>query len=358
MMDKKGVIEVQFNWIFIMIVGAIILLFFISIVVQQHKASEKKIAFDISSDMASIFSGAQISVNTEHSVEIPPLDIFFECDEQTLYSAYRIKDSELPLGESLIIFSPSYILGNGRNIITWSVDWNVPYRVMNFLYLTTDRARYIFLNDTQGYGQELYDSVPDFLSKDIYHNVDQIDDKNNYKVRLITFDDVLSSFPGLVVPTNLQFMKDTDLSMIHIEPIASVGQESKISGKSNITYYIKNGTEFLRVGTTQAIGKASVYGAIYSENIENYNCNMKKAYLRLRLLTEIYHDRVEKLKGYYRQNPDPQNCEAKLDDVLYDLENIAGRGFTQSGVDGHYSDMVSIKQKNKQIQRYSCPVVY
>jgi len=58
---KKGVIEVQFNWIFILIIGAIILFFFFSIVKTQKTVSEKKISTTVRRDIRAILTGAGVS---------------------------------------------------------------------------------------------------------------------------------------------------------------------------------------------------------------------------------------------------------------------------------------------------------
>ena len=41
-MNKKGIIEIQFNWIFVLVVGAIILVFFFGFVQKQKSFAEEK----------------------------------------------------------------------------------------------------------------------------------------------------------------------------------------------------------------------------------------------------------------------------------------------------------------------------
>ena len=61
---KRAAIEVQFNWIFILIIGGIILMFFFGIVKSQKTVSEKKISGTVRRDMRAILTGSGISAGT------------------------------------------------------------------------------------------------------------------------------------------------------------------------------------------------------------------------------------------------------------------------------------------------------
>lgn len=364
MRSKKGIVEVQFNWIFILIVGAIILMFFISIVVQGSRTSNRKTAAQITFDMSSIFSGALVSTNTEHIVEIPPIDIYFECDNNTGYSSYRVSDSEAPIGDGLIVFSPSYVSGKGRELLTWSTDWNVPYRVSNFLYVTAPAHRYIIVEgSTPSQAQYVFDNLPDQMQKgaNVVTDLQNIDDKNNYKVTIvILYNSSIVNPEGaiFVVPPSLMTVSDDDLSLIYVEPILPhIATSIKETGM--VYFYKKNNTVFSYDGKSSFVGEASLYGSIYSENVENYNCNMQKAFKRLTYLTGIYEKKAENLLAYYNFYPDPQNCASKIGDAKTDLINILSISkFTESNVNTFYSYINDLKGHNKNIQRYSCPVIY
>ncbi len=90
--SKKASVEIQFNWIFILIAGGLILIFFFSIVMKQSEVSKSKIAASISVDMGSIFKGAQVGTDTEHLVDMPPVNLEFVCEDG--YSGYRVENAE------------------------------------------------------------------------------------------------------------------------------------------------------------------------------------------------------------------------------------------------------------------------
>jgi len=78
----------------------------------------------------------------------------------------------------------------------------VPYRVTNFLYITSPDIRYIIVDDDIGsysLADELNRTLPPdyiekrgkkrlFMNKELVDNTNDLGDKNNYKVKFIFFD--------------------------------------------------------------------------------------------------------------------------------------------------------------------------
>ena len=69
--NKKAMIEIQFHWIFILIVGAVILLFFATMIYRQKTVSETGISADVLVNLESIISGSMISTKTLNLLDIP-----------------------------------------------------------------------------------------------------------------------------------------------------------------------------------------------------------------------------------------------------------------------------------------------
>ena len=82
---KKGVIEVQFNWIFVLIVGAIILAFFVSIVMKQKDLSSGRLGTKLATDLETITTGAEVSVGTAQLIKVPNSLIEFQSPEDQLF---------------------------------------------------------------------------------------------------------------------------------------------------------------------------------------------------------------------------------------------------------------------------------
>ena len=123
MNQKKGAIEVSFNWLFVLIAGAIILLFFISLVNTQREKSETNIALTIKTELKSILIGASLSESRQLAIDLPKVDLRFICefdecdnfdisDSPSCYSQYEIGATGInEQTPSQIIFAPSQVLG-------------------------------------------------------------------------------------------------------------------------------------------------------------------------------------------------------------------------------------------------------
>ena len=74
MYSKKGVIEIQFNWIFVLIAGFIIITLFTTIIVKQRDVSEKSTNVMVLKNLDAILSGSEASAGTVNIVKIPETD--------------------------------------------------------------------------------------------------------------------------------------------------------------------------------------------------------------------------------------------------------------------------------------------
>ncbi|MBA3064130.1 hypothetical protein FP803_01700, partial [Candidatus Woesearchaeota archaeon] len=249
MKSKKGVISIQFNWVFILIAGVLILLFFGSLVFKGREASDTSIAGTILTNMQTILTGAEVSVRTINQIKIPNKEIKFNCDK------IFVGDIDDDITKNKIIFAPEVI--KGRTLLTWALDWNAPYHVTNFLYLTTPDIKYIFIEPLNDEEEELFNMLPDGINKKKEEDISNIKDTgNNFK--LVFFD---VSDPN--VPPNLGSVPDKRVSAISIN-----------SDSNEIEFYSKRGNEFKSTGTADYLGNPLVLGAMFSGSRDDYVCNV------------------------------------------------------------------------------------
>lgn len=140
MENKKGVVEVQFNWVFIVIIGAVILIFFVSMSMKQKGVSEQKLSVTIAEHMKTILTSAEVTEKSVNLITVPGKDIKYDCG-----SGFSV--SSMASFSPRIIFTPSLLKSQSQKLITWSLDWNVPFRVANFLYVTSPEVLYILVHD-------------------------------------------------------------------------------------------------------------------------------------------------------------------------------------------------------------------
>tara|TARA_Y100000310_G_scaffold291943_1_gene320283 strand:- start:18264 stop:19406 length:1143 start_codon:yes stop_codon:yes gene_type:complete len=380
MSKKRGVVEVQFNWIFILIIGGIILLFFLGVVRTQKKVAETKISATISTDLRAILSGVEVSTQTASLIGIPKAEIEYECQGYTVGGITGMR----PIAS----FSPNLIKSN--KLFSWALPWSIPYRAMNFIYLTSPEVRYIIVDDEPSNPDSpaklLNALLPQrfiaeegkerlLMNKEIVPNgaipsVADITDLNNYKVRFIFFSDPSS----ISLPPDLQNSKH-DITAIWIDPESSLPSEKKLEGYGTITYYYSDGTDFQEVSasvspspTTYYLGLPSLLAAVFAEDIESYNCNMERAFKKLGFITAIYFDKTSEMYDHF--NLLGSVCADTYDNAKTSLTAIEedsitlSKGLRQTEIEEIYNTAFSdlnpnsIFELNDQAQKLSCPEIY
>ena len=343
--NKKAAIEVQFNWIFVLIAGAMILAFFITIVVKQKFVSEQAISATVLTSLESILTGAKVSIGATNTIDLPPkTEIKFGCDE------YSIGDMPKQT-KTRIIFAPDLI--KGRKMVTWALGWSLPYRVTNFLYLTSPDVKYVIVGSGD-LAKEINKTLPDEISKEIASDIEdaeRIKYKNNYQTKFIFVD------TSGVITLDYSF-RNADVTAIQIIP------ESE-ANSGTIKFYEKdpaNPLNFKLIETTYYLKIESLIGAIFSGNAETYNCVMKKAFKKLSIITSIYQERSTALASYYSsQGSACDSYHSTLDiNEIADVSSVLSgpSPLELSSFTSLLNSVNSLKDQNKEAQLYSCALIY
>lgn len=342
---KRGAIEVQFNWLFILIAGAVILLFFGTIIAKQRASSEQKLSASLLVDLESIFTGSAVSKQALNFISIPNKEINFEgCD---FYYIGKKDEVDIKLKRDIkenVIFTPDLI--KGTRLTIWSLPWDIPYRVTNFLYLTSPQVRYIIIYDsgTSDFADKIEELLPpetltvDEEEYNVMFRQDSfaLNNLNNYKVKFVFLN---TDPPNNVLEDTFDDMDDEDVRAIKIDGNIDSG---------SIVFYIKDGKKFTKIGgmpqsTSYYYGKAALIGAIFAEDKNMYECAMQNAFRRMRVVSDVYYKRTNNLQN-------PPTCD--YFDSLSKLTAIKDAG-------GTFEQIITII-KNNQIteQDKNCPLVY
>ncbi|MBU0470169.1 MAG: hypothetical protein KKA62_01350 [Nanoarchaeota archaeon] len=279
-MKKKGQIQLTFSWIYILIAGAVILLFFIGLVVKQAKVSEEKLSLDITRILESIFAGAGVSEKTKNFIDAPGLSdytFFFNCEEGV--SEFGIKDRPAISQNSIDpVFVQKEI--NTIKIITWSLPYRLPFKVMDFLMVTSGNTKYYLTGGEDRFVNEFLNSTEGF-NREYISDLEEAKAGGEVAIRIIDSDG--SQVPTGNVPSSLASFEDSKVSAV------------VFSGTNQVDFYQKEGNRWkkLNKGAVRIISlggerDAAKYAAIFTENDQTYQCNMQKAFKRLSILAEVY----------------------------------------------------------------------
>jgi len=135
MYNKKG-IEITFSWIFAIIAGTLIFLFFVGFAADNMDLFGKLTAIRVSEEMNSAFTGLKtglVSTSLSFNKEVK---LQFKCigeKKEKLIVGWR---SGKNLYDNLV-FSPEEL--NGNEFLLMTKSWNVPYKVDNFIFISDKR---------------------------------------------------------------------------------------------------------------------------------------------------------------------------------------------------------------------------
>jgi len=356
-MNKKGILAVQFNWILVLIIGGLILLLFIAIVQKQRQVSEEEIAGTIQTDLQAILTSSQVSTGTASIVEMPNKEIKFDCEGGM--PGFKL-GSQTPT-RFPYAFAPDLIKSDRSAISIYAYDWSVPYRVTNFLYVTSPDIKYTLVEDLNN--QDLLDSLegllpPRYISKDgqqklfmnfaniNYTNPLVLTDTNNYKVRIIY---LTGSTTGqtINIAEGLKNTKNKDISALAIT-LSQCDTSDPLDCYGNLIFYNYNGTGWS--GTQSSfVGKAAILAAIFSENKALYECGMNNSLKRLESISEVYKIKAE-------------NLSSSLCNTLYTNAALNALALSQvteiSDSQIIYENATSLKETNEDLLEASCPPLY
>ena len=340
--SKKSQVSIEVNWLFVAIAGAIILIFFIGLVYRQRTVSETTLSGTLASDIEAILTGARVSTKTTESITTPA-EITFICDAEG-DSWFGIDWKRTGMKKDIpidVVFAPDLI--KEGELIPWALSFSAPFKVVNFLYLTSSQIRYIFVDiDDNDFATEIYYTLPEGMKKEhiASSNITNIQNLNNYKVKFIFFEDAsgVAELPA--------FFQDIDVSAIQI-----------LSDSKQINFWKKQGTTLVKEAPSSYLTPEMLYGAIYAEDLTSYECNVKKAFKRFSLVTAVYAEREMELKNAYSGT----DCGDIYWKTIADL-NTTLYGCVPTNTCLTTSDTLSkiqeIERNNGALGLYSCPLLY
>lgn len=327
---KKATIELQFNWIFVLFAGALILGFFILLSTKIQKGSKENLNYELLGYMDEIFTGMEATDESEHLLTLPA-DLEMDCN------FFSIKGSSYE-GISLqsrIVFGPGLIK---KQLVSYSTYWQIPFKTNVFVLFTSPQIQYVIVG-SDAPAKKLYQELPENLNKVIVDDLSDFENKNYYKLRFIFFND----------PENIGNVKipDKDVSAVKI---TSHGLSYEFpQGYGGVEFYHKIGNTFVSDGSSSYINKAALFGAIYSETKETYECNMNKALARSGIIVDMLDKRLDGIQGV-KSTCSYSDAKTKLQEIK---ENLQISNFAVL-----YDSQKELNNINMQLQYQSCPLVY
>jgi len=299
MISKKAQVEVQFNWIFILIAGAVLLGFFFLMISSQSNTNETKISATLTRTFKTIVDAtAQKSGTLKEYSFASNLNIEFQCKENSGLYNYKLNDVKVADIKYDVIFAPESMIG--RNIYTWTREWELPdeqgFSVTTFLYMTNKLQGFIFVNDSSNGFKTIYNNFPKNISQhtttinDNHELTNTFSELNYNKYKFIVFND--SYFYSSDGTTKKSISLPNNLVNRFSAIIISPDNDQDVFKKGKVCYCNSQSTCNAPIDCVNYLGSASLYGAIFSDNGDYYKCTMNKAFDKLYLTSALQYHRL------------------------------------------------------------------
>ena len=351
---NRGALDVSFNWILVLVAGGAILIFFIVLISNQKNSAERDMALTIKTELDSVFSGASLSQDRNLEIDLPKITLHFTCDFATCtdfsnsnnpncYSQYEVGETGInEQTPSEILFAPFEV--SGQKIFTWTLPWNVPFFVTNFLYIGGTTTKYIFVDNGQSEILQLYNKFPEKLNKELIptSSISEIVSEGNKNFKFIFVNAELSEFP--LSEQIITAVESYNINAINIKPTFK---------QIDFYYFDEENLEF--AGSTPYLSEPEIYGAIFSNNLDFYNCNMQKAYNRYHLIARVIADR-----STYLYNNAEVECKSIYSENINGLAAIKASTlvFDVPNINQLSASISTLQYANEAAQEKSCPLIY
>ena len=300
LLNKKGDVSPVFKYIFVMIVGAMFLLFFVNFAFKYIGTQEKKeslISISGFDDTLSILGTSDNAKNVYN----------FEREVSYTFEDGKIGTLNSSKSTSKNVFSPRML--NGRKIVIWTRKWIMPYAIDSFFYMTNEKHRYyiVYQPEFEELAKDL-DDPQGTIYKDLQLEVKSASIISNSMeiIKTATAGSTRVKFLMLGNDNNLE----AKLKRIKNAEVIVAIPENQNSLIGNIEFEDE---------TTMYLGEAMLFGALFAENSESYDFAVERSLEKMELITKIYSEKSSMMAsklpscGYnlFKTNLDSLQVKAK-----------------------------------------------
>ena len=277
-MNHKGQTE-QFNWIFVLVAGAIILGFFSLFIFKYVELQQKRFNIGISQDLSNAFQvlstssvGSSSTIDSSEGFKIGSTALLdFSCtDDQLLLrvnedpdAVYRFRDE--------FVFSRSSLRVDSLDL--WLKPWFFPFYVGNFVFLSDPDDVFYFVYDASTREEVLSLDIPSIFT-----------------VKTVSINDALPERSSLRVVYFTSSLPRSDLD--------------RFSSVSHISLSEKNVRFYEEGRWSDEISfpsDAFVYGAVFSDSSSLFSCLVQKSEERISFLSKVYAQKAHLLSFFDRR---------------------------------------------------------
>ena len=340
-MEKKGQLGSTFKYIFILIVGALFLVFFVRFAMQYASTAE---AVDISQWLTNLEDRLSALGSVSDATSYP----IFATTSELMILEGTLTSGRISHQTNKIIYAPFEMRTNEPLI--WTRRWNYPYEITSFFYFSSrDRKYYVVYRDEiqeiKNYVEDLigtvhYPSIPLEFNFDVISINELNTNLENIRNMGGNFQENVFIFIG-----NPDWFRELENRVKNVPNSRTVVVEPEGIDKD-----LEHGYVYIEDQKTMYIGREMLYGAFFANNFDNYEYNLDLALERLFTVTEIY----DRKTGYLRSKK--PECGYDLFRTL--LDTYKTRANEKNKNPATYADLVDSLTRQNRAFRGGCPSVF
>ncbi len=334
MRSNKGQMSSSFSYIFALIIGSIMFMFFVGFAYQYLNFAGSLSAAGLVTSLNDEFAVFSASDSAEKTLEFSSR-LSFRVYEGKLTSEGQSKTIDH------VIFAPFEI--DGENIFLATKSFEIPYRVGNLFYIADGKTMYVVVYDSSSEEviqnlQSSYNSLPSSFPVQVVSTTQLSSDMQTLYELTASYENVRFVF--------FSSTKDYEDKIAQVFPnyeILEVSSSLEDYSAGEIVY--PDGEEVVYIGYPLLIG------AIVSGDAYMYTYNLNKVMEKLSRLTSVYYD---KTKFIAAQLP---NCDyAAMKTALNNYKSIAGSE-ELSSYSSFLAKLELVESANKGLGG-ECPEIY
>src|SRR3989344_3299783 len=286
-MDKRGEGE-QFNWIFVIVAGSILLAFFVIFTFKYIELQERRQHVD-----TVMFLGDSV-LSASSKIQVGSGGAVIDSNEKDgLRFGYKVKLGNLCNGnDSLILINGGkeayyklddeiVFMNKEMNIEAldiWILPWNFPFYITNFIYLADPQTEFNFVTDS--FSNEF---------------VENLDFSSAFKTRIVSGNNFDTTIKSKVIYFTSEIPSTSEVAKLNTKDVVYVDlknsqaiflEENKWSRPVKF-YATKENNEQL-------------IGAMFSNDAKNFDCNIRMSTERLKIVSRNYAKKARLLNQIER----------------------------------------------------------
>jgi hypothetical protein len=249
-MGKKGAVEVQFNWIFVLIAGALVLMLITGFVFRWMRSAGSEVSAESLRNIETLITATGTVEGETRLIDIPRVSMGYDC--------MRLSFGDASIGsvQTGNLFAPRLIRGD--RLIIWTKGLFLPFYSGNAVFIAPDAARYIVVANATT--KTLNKSLAEGLSNLNVHFTDSagylmLADENNYHAVVVFLGELQSPPP---------YFRQAP------KAIKVRAHEGNVSG--TLEFYTSSGSAWVPAGLSEWTGEVMLTGAVVSGEHDIYQC--------------------------------------------------------------------------------------